>query len=230
MDSGRSTPIAVQTRQLARRFGSRWALAGIDLEIPAGSACMLTGANGSGKTTLLRCIATALSAHHGELRIFGIDPTSAPHEARQHISLISHATRLYEDLGPRDNLRTWASLAGVVVEVDKLLDDVGLPAVAENPVRTFSAGMRRRLAFAVGLLLPRPLLLLDEPFSALDPQGRTLIKGRLDRAKAAGSTLVIATHLPKVAASLCDHAIHLENGRVVWRGSPADSPAVEPEE
>jgi len=230
MHGGGSTPLAIEAQQLARRFGPRWALAGIDLAIPKGAAWMLTGANGSGKTTLLRCLATALYPHQGELRILGEEVKKSADAVRQKTALISHASRLYEDLGPRDNLRMWARLGGFSVDVEHALAEVGLEGVPENPVRTFSAGMQRRVAFAIAFLKPAALLLLDEPFAALDPAGRTWLKSRLAAERQKGTTLVIATHLPSVTGPLCDWAIHLDNGAIQWQGTPNECPVLEREE
>lgn len=200
---------------LARRFGRRWALARIHLALPAGAACMVTGANGSGKTTLLRCVATALKPHHGRILLGERDLWKDRRTLRRRIALLSHATRLYEDLDARGNLATWAQLGGLTIDVSGLLTKVGLPTDRRDPVKTFSAGMRRRLALARVLLKQPDLLLLDEPFTALDPQGRDLVIELVSELRTRGTTLLVATHLPQVATRLCEEHVHMEDGRIV---------------
>jgi len=176
---------------------------------------MVTGANGSGKTTLLRCVATALKPHHGSVRLGGRDLWADRRTLRPQIALLSHATRLYEDLDARGNLKTWAQLGHLPLDADALLDKVGLPHQRRDPVRTFSAGMRRRLALARVLLKAPRLLLLDEPFTALDPEGRDLVIRLAQELNDGGTTLLVATHLPDVARALCVERVHMEDGRII---------------
>lgn len=203
---------------LARRFGPRWVLARVSLTVPAGGAMLLVGPNGSGKTTLLRCLATALKPHAGGASFGGADLWAERHELRRKIALLSHATRLYDDLSARQNLDVWARMGGLRADLDALLERVGLPDSGPKPVRAFSAGMKRRLALARVLLKKPRLALFDEPFSALDPQGRELVGEVLQEIRGSGSTLVLSTHHHALGARYCDTAIRLEAGQVAWRG------------
>ena len=207
----------LHVRDLARRFGGRWAVARVELRVPRGGACMVTGPNGSGKTTLLRCVATSLKPHHGAITFDGIDLWKHRAEVRPRIALLSHATRLYEDLSAEGNLATWARLGGLTADFSSLLEQVGLPSGRRDPVRTFSAGMRRRLALARVLLKRPDLLLLDEPFTALDPAGRRLLLERVRAMRDEGVTVLVATHVPDAAADLCDQRLHMESGRAARR-------------
>jgi ABC-2 type transport system ATP-binding protein len=221
---------AVEVRGLARHFGRRWALAGLDVDVPRGGALMVTGRNGSGKTTLLRCLATVFRPHRGQVRLFGMDSHEARAALRPRIALLSHATRLYDDLDAGENLRIWGGFRGQAVDVPVALRQVGLDPRRHEPVRAYSAGMRRRLALALALMKRGELLLLDEPFSALDPSGRAIVGTVLRDERARGTTIVLATHLPAIAGPFCDAAIHLDAGQVVWRGAPKDAPTdLEPE-
>ncbi len=219
------TGLHLSIERLARRFGRRWALARLSFEVPAGAALLITGANGSGKTTLLRCLATALKPHEGVVRADGRPLWAHRGTLRRDIGYLAHASRLYEDLSARDNLRVWRDLqgAGSRVDLEAALRAVHLPTDRSEPIRTFSAGMRRRLALAVALLGSPRLLLLDEPFSALDPDGRALMRSLLEARRAQGVTLVIASHLPAEAAPLCTHALHLDAGRIAWHGNPDEA-------
>ena len=204
---------------LSRRFGNRWAVARVSLEVSAGSSLMLTGHNGSGKTTLLRVCATALKADHGSVRLGGEDLWENRSALRQHVGFLSHSTRLWEDLSAQDNLRSWARLSGQSTDVDALLERVSLDPARTSPARTFSAGMRRRLSLARVLLKKPRLLLLDEPFSAFDPQGQALVRSVINELRSQGTTVVVTTHVPTLALDVCTHAAHLRDGLLVWTGT-----------
>lgn len=208
--------------RLARRFGSRWALAGVSLEIPPGTAWMLTGPNGSGKSTLLRCLATALRPHHGSIRMDGADLWTERSSLRSHIGFLGHNLHVWDDLSPRDNLVAWARLGRIEADPAALLRRVGLDPARRDPVRAMSAGMKRRLALA-RLLLKRPrLALLDEPFGALDPAGREVVIGVLRELRDEGATLMLATHLHAFASQACSDAVVLEDGKLVRVCSAAE--------
>jgi ABC-type multidrug transport system ATPase subunit len=180
---------------------------------------MLTGANGSGKSTLLRCLATALRPHQGQATIGGRDLWRERSVLRAHIGYLAHQLHVWGDLSPTENLSAWAHLGGLSADPAALLRRVGLEPGRSDPVRALSAGMKRRLALS-RLLLKRPrLILLDEPFSALDPDGRALLVGVVDELRAEGATLLLATHLPEIGRALCDRALVLESGQKVWEGS-----------
>jgi len=186
---------------------------------------LLVGANGSGKTTLLRTLATALKPHHGRATLGGLDLWTERHDVRPRIALLTHAPGLYADLTARENLRAWAAMGGLDADVDTLLRQVGLADAARRVVRTFSAGMVRRLALARILLKTPDLVLLDEPFSALDPEGRQVVADAVTDLRDRGATLVLSTHHAPYAAALCDQAIRLDAGQIVWRGAPTDPAA-----
>lgn len=207
---------------VARRFGPRWALGGVSLSVREGDGVMLTGHNGSGKSTLLRCLATALKLHHGSIRIAGRDLWANRHALRPGIGFLSHADYLYDDLSGSDNLRVWARLGGLSVDPTPLLERVGLPPHRTDPVRTYSAGMRRRLALA-RLMLQRPtVVLLDEPYNALDAEGRELVTDIAVTLRNEGATLFMATHLLQYSRQACSRHVALSDGKLV-RDEPLDA-------
>ena len=213
----------LKIRSVARRFGRRWALGRVSTSIPSGGALLLLGPNGSGKSTLLRCIATALALQEGRIELGGVDVWAHRSHLRRDIAMLAHASCLYDDLSAAQNLQVWASLGHYQADIGHLLTRVGLPTDRADPVRTFSAGMHRRLAFA-RVLLKRPrLVLLDEPFSSLDPDGRALFSRLVRDIRGTGASVVIASHLPRDAAPQCAHAIVLEAGRKVWEGAASDA-------
>lgn len=211
----------VRASDLGRRFGRHWALAHVDLEVSAGETLLLAGANGSGKTTLLRLVAGLLGASRGRLEVLGGDPVRDGAEVRRGLTLVSHATFLYDGLTARETVELWARLRHVpmsAARVGELLEEVGLAERADEPVRQFSAGMRKRLSLARVQIEEPELLLFDEPFAALDPEGQELIESWLARQSGAGRTLLIASHALQRAIPLCRRAIRLEAGQIVWRG------------
>ncbi|MCB9794070.1 MAG: heme ABC exporter ATP-binding protein CcmA [Alphaproteobacteria bacterium] len=216
-----SSPI-LQASQLSRRFGRRWALARVDLEVQPGERLLIVGANGSGKTTLLRMLATLIQPSLGSLTLFGLDAQRSLSEVRARLALLSHANALYEDLSGPENLRVVAGLLGREAErVEPLLEKVGLE-LRDDPVRGYSAGMRKRLAFA-RLLLQRPdLAFLDEPYGQLDPAGFNLVDDLVDGLTEAGTTVIMASHLVGRAGTLCDRALLLDKGHVRWQGPAGD--------
>ena len=214
----------IKLEGLARRFGPRWAVARVDLDLEPGSSWMLTGANGSGKSTLLRCLATALRPHQGRLQYGDRDLWTHRNAIRPEIAYLAHQLHLYDDLSQRDNLKVWARMGNLKSDVDALLRRVGLDPARTDPVRALSAGMKRRLALARILLKSPRLLLLDEPFGALDPDGRQLVVDVVREIQSEGATLVLATHLPSSAQHVCSRAVVMESGQITWRGPAGGLP------
>lgn len=215
---------SIRLNEVARRFGRRWALAGVTLDVSPGESWLVVGANGSGKTTLLRCLATALKPDHGTITVDGLDLWTHRRALRPRIAYLSHALQVWDDLSPLDNLEAWARLGGLDADPTALLRRVGLDPSRRDPVRALSAGMKRRLALARVLLKRPSLVLLDEPFSALDPQGRAVVVDVVQELRAAGTTLVLVSHLPDFAQRCTTHAIALDAGRIVWTGPPSEAP------
>lgn len=203
---------------VSRRYGRRWALVHVTLRIEAGEGWMLLGHNGSGKSTLIRCLCTALRTHEGRIRFDGLDLWENRAALRSRIAVLGHQPHLYDDLSASENLSVWAQLGGLKADIGALLQEVGLDPNRRDPVRTFSAGMRRRVAIARMLLKAPELVLLDEPFTALDPAGRDWLVSVIRKLRSNGATLVMATHLPQVASAVAEHAVILEAGKTLYRG------------
>lgn len=210
----------IEATQLCRRFGRRWAFARVDLAVQPGRHLLVVGANGSGKTTLLRVLSTILRPSQGELRLFGLDPAEEPWKVRERIALLSHHTGLYEDLSGRDNLAVVARLGGhPLPDAATLLARVGLDD-RPDPISSYSAGMRKRLQVATLILQKPELVLLDEPFAALDPAGVDDVSALL---LGLGATLVVTSHRIAKAATLCEDAILLADGLPRWQGPATDA-------
>jgi len=212
----------VQTSDLARRYGSRWALARLDLTVAEGERLLIVGPNGCGKTTLLRILATLEPPSKGSLELFGHNPADNIAETRRRVALLGHAPGVYEDLSAAENLEVLAACAGhPSPDIDEALGVAGLER-RPDPVRRLSAGMRRRLALAVLWVQQPALALLDEPFAQLDPGGIARVGEAISRLP---GSVVFASHQVRHAAPLCDRAILLDQGQVRWSGAAGEAEA-----
>lgn len=211
-----NSPVALDVQDVSKRFGAHWALARLSFQLPVGGALLLTGHNGSGKTTLLRLLATALRPSSGRLTVLGLDAATAQEEIRARVGLLSHAHFVYDDLSGKENLEVLSRLLGRPRSAARdALGRVRLDASDDRPVRFYSAGMRKRLALARLFLKAPEVALLDEPFGELDPEGIADVERAVTELRAAGVTLVLATHQIQQGLQLCDQRLHLETGRAV---------------
>jgi ABC-type multidrug transport system ATPase subunit len=194
-----------------KRFGRRelWAPNPLDLEVQAGETVALLGANGAGKSTLLRLAATVGRPSAGRIAIQGVDALAAPAAARAHLGYQPQDAPLYAELTPSEHLRWWARLHGAAVDADGLLVANGLAAVAHAPAATLSRGQRQRVALALATLHDPALLLLDEPFTALDADGARRVEELLDDRSGRKATL-FALHDAAQAHHLADRVLRLD--------------------
>jgi len=182
---------------LRKVFGAHRVLDGLTLDVNAGEAVALLRSNGAGKTTLLKILATLVRPTRGTAVIAGHDCARRPEAVRPLVGLVAHGAHLYEDLTARENLRFWSSLGGLRIPTAGLagaLASVELERYADTRVRTFSAGMRRRLSLARFALAPPRILLLDEPSAGLDQRGKKWLEEYLQSFKTGGGAVVMATH------------------------------------
>ena len=206
---------ALSLAGLRRDFGERTALAGVTLELPPGRSLVVLGANGAGKTTLLRILATLLRPSGGEARVLGCELPREAWRLRGRIGYLGHEPLLYRDLTGRENLRFHARLHGVAGEraeerIAELLRRIGIERRADDRVADLSAGMRQRLAVCRCVLHEPELLLLDEPDSNLDAEGRELARGLIG--PGGGRTRVLVTHDPERFLPEADQVLRLGIG------------------
>jgi heme exporter protein A len=204
---------AVAVAGLRRDFGEQTALDGVDLSLERGGSLLVLGPNGAGKTTFLRVLATLLRPSAGEVRVLGARLPGEAWKARGRIGFLGHEPLLYRDLSGRENLRFHARLHGLRGEdaegrIATLLDAVAMRRRAGQRVAELSAGMRQRLAICRCLLHEPELLLLDEPESHLDAEGRELARELIGPDE--GRTRVLATHDPERAAPGAARILELE--------------------
>jgi heme exporter protein A len=206
----------VQIAKVGKRFGTERALAGVSLELSAGSMCALLGHNGAGKTTLLGIVSTLVRQTTGEVTYLHGDRAIAGADVRREIGLLAHASLSYGELSATENLELVAGLYGISADPGAVLDQVGLdPRARDRTARTYSRGMVQRLALARALLTKPSLLLLDEPFTGLDRDGALALGRQLGELKAAGAIVVVVTHDLEAIADRTDHVAILRRGQLV---------------
>jgi heme exporter protein A len=226
--SADGTTPALRARGVFRRYGFQWALRGVDLTVARGSITALIGANGSGKTTLLKIIATGLKPTRGAVEVMGFDVTESPDEVRRRVGLLSHYSYLYEELTALENLRFAAAMYGISAAeaaADAALRSVGLLRVRDAYVRTFSSGMKKRLSLARANLHAPELVLLDEPYGALDAAGLEWVDRLLHTITERGATVIVATHHVERVLPLAQRVVWLAQGRIRYDGAPSGLPS-----
>jgi len=217
----------VEADTVGKSFGRVRVLRDVSLRVAAGEGVAVFGPNGAGKSTLLRLCATLYAPTSGTLALFGErDPTAV----RRRIGLLSHQSFLYPDLSARENLAFYARLYGLAspeATADAWLERVGLGASAARPVRVFSRGMEQRLALARTLLHAPELLLLDEPWSALDAAAADLLTDLLRSLRREGRTLLVATHDFERGLAIAERAVILHGGQLVWEAPHGHAASVQ---
>ncbi|MEN8181674.1 MAG: ABC transporter ATP-binding protein [Myxococcota bacterium] len=209
------SPAAIEARGLEKRFGAVVALRGIDFQVPEGSLFAVLGPNGAGKSTLLHLLAGLTRPSAGRLRV-GPESTDR-RRLRAGIGLVGHATFLQPELTARENLLFAGRLYGVrdgAARADALLAEHHLEDWAGRPARTLSRGLAQRVAIARALVHDPPIVLLDEPFTGLDPGSASRLSRRLAALRERRRTVVLVSHDLARAAELADAALVLQRGRV----------------
>jgi ABC-2 type transport system ATP-binding protein len=219
--------IAVELRGLAKSFGGKLAVAGIDLEIPTGSFFGLVGPNGAGKSTTLRMSTGLLRPDRGTAVVDGIDVWSDPVRAKQRMGILTEDLRLFDRLTGGE-LLTYNGLLrsmdpSVVAErAGQLLDVLGLADSRGVPVIDYSQGMRKKIGLACALLHAPSVLFLDEPFESVDPVSSRTIREVLESYTHSGGTIVFSSHVMDTVQRLCDRVAILHLGRIVAAGATDD--------
>lgn len=210
---------AVSAEGVWKFFGDYPALRDISFHVEPGMCLALLGRNGAGKTTLLRILAGLSKATRGQVSIFG--KPVREQETRRRIGLLGHGIAIYDELSAFENLHVFGQLYGLPdprKSAMEWLERTGLERVKDGFVREFSRGMRQRLAVARAFLHEPSLLLLDEPFTALDDRAIGVLQGLLKQAISEGRTIVTSTHQLREALELATHAALINRGRLAFFG------------
>ena len=205
------------TNGITKRYASVTALKGVSIAVPAGSVYGILGPNGSGKTTLLGIVTDALKATTCSYRLF--DETRKPHEVRRKMGVLLETPNFYPYLSARRNLEIVARVKRVSTKsVREALEQVGLSDRQHDKFKTFSLGMKQRLAIAAALLNDPRVVILDEPTNGLDPEGISEIRQIIKQIAARGCTVILASHLLDEVEKVCTHVAILRKGVLLAEG------------
>jgi ABC-2 type transport system ATP-binding protein len=210
---------------VTRRFGPLTAVDHVTFGAAAGEMVGLLGPNGAGKTTTVAMIAGLLPPDSGEVRIGGRRLSGDTDPLKSRIGLVTQDLALIDELSAAENLRFFAALYALDRQRSRraaaeALDLTGLTERAQDKVKTFSGGMKRRLNLAAALLHAPDILLLDEPTVGVDPQSRNAIFENLETLKQRGNTILYTTHYMEEAERLCDRVVILDHGRIIANDTP----------
>jgi ABC-2 type transport system ATP-binding protein len=213
---------AIEVSGLTKRYGRVEALGGADLSVRRGEVFGLVGPNGAGKTTLIKGLVGALQPSGGTARVMGLNPLEDKAELRQRIGYMPQGAALYDDLSARGNVGFFGAAhrtEDLKKKVDEVMHFTDLSGRADDPVHTFSGGMKRRVSLACALVHRPEVIFLDEPTAAVDPQLRSRFWKTFRELARDGTTLFISTHLMD-EAMLCDRIAILRSGRIIATDTP----------
>lgn len=217
-------PGAILTSNLTKVYGDRVVVDGLDLEIGAGEIFGLLGPNGAGKTTTILMLLGLTEPSSGSMEVLGMDPRRNPLEVKRRVGYLPDAVGFYDDLTGRQNLRFTARLNRIPhaeQRIGDLLEKVGLAAAADQRAGEYSRGMKQRLGLADALVKDPSILILDEPTTAIDPEGVAEILGMIRTlARESNVTVLLSSHLLNQVQAVCDRVAIFVDGSVVALGRP----------
>ena len=224
--SGAGVAHPIEFDGLVKRFGKRTVLDGLSFHMPAGSVVGLLGPNGAGKSTAMRVLLGLQRPTAGHARVLGHEAGQAGFRAAtRQVGVIIEAPPLYKNLSALQNLEIRAAAKGLSTkdaEVREILHRVGLADRAEDPVGSFSLGMRQRVGIALALVGDPSIVVLDEPTNGLDPEGAVEVRDLVRELPERGATTLLCTHRLAEVEATCDYVVLLQQGRLVTQGSLQD--------
>jgi heme exporter protein A len=223
-DSLTDTGFDIKAEGITKSFGGMEALRGVDLNIKKGEFYTLFGPNGAGKTTFIKILSTLAKPSSGKLTVAGRDAVKDPDGVRGVTGVLSHDPFLYENLSAFENIRFFGTMYGVRdagKRAEEVISRVGLGKRMHDLVRTFSRGMKQRLAVARAIVHDPAILLLDEPYTGLDQHGSRVFGEMLSLLKSDGRTILMTTHNIEEGLDRSDRVGILAGGRMVYE-SEAD--------
>src|SRR5512139_676022 len=213
----------IETRDLAKRFDNFWAVDGIDLQVEAGQVLALLGPNGAGKTTTVRMLTSILRPTRGQAFVAGYDVVKEPAKVRASVGILTEQHGLYNRMPAMEYLDFFGQAYNLDLETrrrrsQQLLQEFGLLDSGARRIAEYSKGMRQKLALARALLHNPPVLLLDEPTSAMDPESSRLVRNSILDLRSAERTIIICTHNLAEADELADVIAIIRRGRIIAQG------------
>lgn len=217
------TPI-LEVHNLVKQYGNFLAVKGISFHIAEGEIFSLLGPNGAGKTTTIAMLSTLYTPTTGEAFIAGHSVTKEPMAVRRVIGVVPQDLALYEDLTARENLHFWGQMYGLggrslKTRADEVLEQIGLKDKANQRIKTYSGGMKRRVNIGVGLLHKPRLLFMDEPTVGIDPQSRRAILDTVKDLNQQGMTVLYTTHYMEEAQELSHRVGIIDHGQMIALGT-----------
>jgi lipooligosaccharide transport system ATP-binding protein len=222
-----STHVAIEIKDVTKKYDDRLAVDGISLEIQKGECFGLLGPNGAGKSTMMKMMYCSALVTSGELYVLGLNVKKNYREIKSRIGVVPQEDGLDPDFTVLENLLVYASYHNIIkaeaeLRAQALLRLMKLEEYQDRSVETLSGGMRRRLAIARGLMNSPEVIFLDEPTTGLDPQARIWIWDFFKHLKSEKSTLVLTTHYMEEAEQMCDRVAIMDNGKILTVGRPVD--------
>jgi ABC-2 type transport system ATP-binding protein len=227
MISARDTRAMIFTEDLSKAFDGFLAVDGVSIQVHAGEVLALLGPNGAGKTTTVRMLTSVLKPSRGWARVAGYDVVSKAEKVRAAVGILTEQHGLYARMPADEYLDFFGQLYRIPPtarqkRVGELLEKFGLVKVRHQPIGEYSKGMRQKLALARALFHDPPVLLMDEPTSAMDPESARLVRDSIRDLRSADRAIVICTHNLTEAEELADQIAIIRRGRIIAQGSPAD--------
>jgi ABC-2 type transport system ATP-binding protein len=217
----------IRVEGLRKRFGEIAAVDGVSFEIRRGEVYGLLGPNGAGKTTTLGMLAGLIAPDEGRILYEGTALEEHPLEVKRALGVVPQEIALYEELTARENLRFWGGMYGLdrralARAIDEVLERVGLTPRADDAVKKYSGGMKRRLNLSLGIVHRPKIVLMDEPTAGIDPQARQNVLDVVRQLAREGTTVLYTTHYLEEAERLCDRIAIMDHGRLLAEGTLAE--------
>ncbi len=211
---------------LSKHFGDFVAVDGVDFHVQAGEVLALLGPNGAGKTTTVRMLTSVLLPTSGQARVAGFDVVQHPVEVRAAVGVLTEQHGLYSRMPAAEYLDFFGQIYGMdrpsrKARIDDLLNQFGLSESRRRKIAEYSKGMRQKLALARAMLHNPPVLLLDEPTSAMDPESARLVRDSIKALRSQERSIILCTHNLAEAEELADQIAIIRRGKIIARGSPS---------
>jgi ABC-2 type transport system ATP-binding protein len=214
--------VAIEVRNLVKRYGQKTAVAGVDLDVAEGEIVAFLGPNGAGKTTTIEILEGYRERTSGDVTVLGFDPARAPRAWRERIGIVLQQSEPTPELTAAESVRMQSHYYSAPRDPDEILELVGLATSRDQRVRKLSGGQKRRLDLAMALVGDPELIFLDEPTTGFDPGARRESWGMIEALQDLGRTVLLTTHYMDEAERLADRITVIGDGRIVATGTPRE--------